>query len=63
MRTQVHGTHNRYAVCVPLLLSLGNSGLKAFIERHEELMPQVCEGHSHSPLCRTHTPHTLFSHA
>jgi hypothetical protein len=63
MRTQVHGTHNRYAVCVPLLLSLGNSGLKAFIERHEELMPQVCEGHSHSPLSVTHTHTHPFSHA
>ena len=30
-RTQVHGAPSRYAVHVPLLLSLGSAGLRAFI--------------------------------
>ena len=41
MRTQVHGTHHRYALTVPLLLSIGPAGLANFSTKHEELLPAV----------------------
>lgn len=41
LRTQVHGTHHRYAVTVPLLMSLGASGLASFVAKHEALLPSV----------------------
>ena len=40
-RTQVHGTLAKCAVNVPLLVSLGSSGLAAFARKLEELMPPV----------------------
>ena len=40
-RTQVHGSLVRHAVTVPLLLSLGASGLTTFIKKHEEMLPAV----------------------
>ncbi len=40
-RALVHAERRPYAVHVPLLLSLGTSGLAAFSARHAELFPQV----------------------
>ena len=41
MRAQLHGALRRYALTVPLLLSLGPAGLQRFITKHEELLPAV----------------------
>ena len=41
MRTQVHGAKRRYAISVPLLLSLGASALNDFRSKHEEMLPAV----------------------
>lgn len=41
MRHQVHGPLHRYALTVPLLISLGPSGLASFVRSHEELLPAV----------------------
>jgi L-rhamnose mutarotase len=40
-RTQVHGSLVRHVVTVPLLLSLGATGLTTFIKKHEEMLPAV----------------------
>lgn len=41
MRAQLHGALRRYAVSIPLLVSLGQPGLQRFMLKHEELLPQV----------------------
>ena len=41
MRTQIHGTHHRFAVQVPLQMQLGTSALANFRTKHEEMLPQV----------------------
>lgn len=41
LRAQLHGTLSRYAIPIPLLLSLGESGLRRFVTKHEELLPAV----------------------
>jgi L-rhamnose mutarotase len=41
MRVQLHGAHRRYAVHVPIQVSLGEAGLARFLATHEELLPAV----------------------